>query len=94
MAKQAKQLKRAKYAHLDSSHHFIPVAVETSGALGAEALKFLQELGRRLRQVTGEPKSLQFLLQRLLVAVQRGNAAAVLGSVEKLPSIDDPFSVD
>ena len=94
VAEQAEQLKKAKYAHLDNSHHFIPVAVETSGALGPEALNFFRELGHRLRRMTGEPKSLQFLLQRLSIAVQRGNAAAVLGAVGRLPSIDDPFWID
>ena len=69
----------------------LTMAVETSGALGPEALNFFWELGRRLRRMTGEPKSLQFLLQRLSVAVQRGHAAAVLGSVGRPPSIDDPF---
>ena len=87
-------MKKAKYAHLDSSHHFIPVAVETSGALGPEALNFFWELGCRLRRMTGEPKSLQFLLQRLSVAVQRGNAAAILGSVGRPPLIDNPFWID
>ena len=31
VAQQAEWAKRAKYAHLDASHHFVPVAVETSG---------------------------------------------------------------
>ena len=64
VAKQAEQAKRSKYAHLDVSHHFVPVAVETSGVLGPEAHHF------------------QFLLQRVSVAVQRGNATAVLGSMK------------
>ena len=30
---------------------------------------------------TGEPKSYAFLLQRLSVAIQTGNAASVMGSI-------------
>ena len=42
-------------------------------------LAFLKELGRRIRGET-EPKSTEYLVQRLSVAVQRGNCVAVLGS--------------
>ena len=38
IAKQAEQAKKAKYAHLDASHYFVPLVVETSGVLGPEAL--------------------------------------------------------
>ena len=81
VAMQAEQVKRAKYAHLDASHHFVPVAVETSGVLGPEAHCFLRELGHRISDATGEQRSLQYLLQRVAVAVQRGNTAAILGSL-------------
>ena len=43
-------------------------------------MAFIKELGRRIRTETGEPRSLQFLLQGIAVAVQRGNAAAVRGT--------------
>ena len=75
--------KRAKYAHLDASHHFVPVAVETSGVLGPEALQLFRDLGHRLREATREQRSYQFLLQRVSVAVQRGNMAAVVGSLRR-----------
>ena len=81
VAAQAEQVKVSKYAHLDTCHHFVPFVVETSGVLGKTAEEFTQELVRRIYKATGEPHSWQFLLQRLSVAVQRGNAAAVLGSM-------------
>ena len=82
VASQAEQTKTLKYAHLNSIHYFVPVAVETSGVFGPEAMTFVKELGRCVRAETGEPRSLQFLLQGIYVAVaiQRGNAAAVRGS--------------
>ena len=80
VADQAEQNKRQKYAHLAASYYFVPVAIETSGVMGPEALAFIRELGHRLKAETGEPRSLHFLLQRISVAMQRGNAAAVLGT--------------
>jgi len=69
----------------------VPVAVETMGALGEEVTDFIHQLGKRITSVTGERRATEFLLQRLSVAIQRGNAASVLGTVdsvdEKLDSI-------
>ena len=80
VASQAESKKLQKYALLGNSYHFVPIAIETSGVFGPEALSFLRELGRRIKAETGEPRSLQFLLQGIAVAVQRGNTAAVLGT--------------
>jgi hypothetical protein len=49
--------------------------------LGDEALALLRDIGQRIAAVTGEARSHQFLMQRLSVTVQRGNAACVLGTV-------------
>ena len=70
--------KEDKYAELAATHHFVPVAIETMGVFGKEAEAFFIELGRRIREETGEPLSFHYLLQRIAVAMQRGNAAAVL----------------
>ena len=48
---------------------------------GEAALEFLRNLGRHLHKATGETCSHKFLLQRISVAVQRGTAATVLGSM-------------
>ena len=82
VAAQAEQRKRMKYAELEASYHFVPVAIETTGVHGPEALQYLRELGHRLKAETGEPRSLQFLFQRISVAMQRRNAAAVLGTIK------------
>ena len=50
------------------------------------------ELGRRITAVTGERRATEFLLQRLSVAIQRGNAASILGTVDSatdLQNLDD-----
>ena len=45
------------------------------------SLNFLKDLGRRVRRVTGDSLSYIYLLRRLAVAVQRGNAASVVGTM-------------
>ena len=88
MAAQAEHLKSAKYAALKVSHHFVPFGVETTGVLGQAALSLVCDLGQLLRQATGEERSREYLLQRIAIAVQRGNAAAVLGTAGRQ---EDPF---
>ena len=86
MAAAAERRKRTKYSNLPLTHLFVPVAIETTGVPGPETASFLKELS--LRQVSGDEDSHHHLLQRLSVAVQRGNAASVLGSVGSLDSTD------
>ena len=81
VAASAEERKEAKYSNLGALHCFTPVAIETSGVFGPKSLLFVRELGRRIARVTGEVKSTNYLVQRLSVAVQRGNSAAVLGTM-------------
>ena len=85
MASEAEARKVAKYSELSVVHTFVPIAVETFGAWGPEAISFITELGRRIAAVTGEPRSTAFLRQRIDVALQRGNAASVLGTLDTGP---------
>ncbi len=80
------QRKKRKYSHLDQCHLFVPVAIETTGVFGPETMEFLRKLGRRLQLVSADHNSFTNLIQRLSVAVQRGNAASVLGSARSLES--------
>ena len=81
-AARAEHNKRAKYSQLLSSgeHQFYPVAIETLGTWGESAAELCKDLGALLAQITGDPRSHQFLKQRLGLAVQRGNAASVAGT--------------
>ena len=70
----------------------MPIAVETLGALGEEAVAFISDLGLyRIAATTGEPCSSAFLFQRLSVAVQRGNAASVTATFRPSAKLDDIF---
>ena len=81
VAAAAEERKLAKYANLDHAYSFVPVAIETLGVIGPKSLSFIRDLGHRIQQRSGEVKSLTYLLQRLSVAVQRGNAISVMGSI-------------
>ena len=72
--------KKDKYLTIARTHHFVPVVVETSGAFGPDALQLLTYIARRIRAVTREIKSRACLFQCVPVALQQGNAAAVLGT--------------
>ena len=52
-----------------------------TGSARDHGLELVREVGRRIAMETGEPRSTDFLLQLLSVAVQRGNCASVLGGM-------------
>ena len=80
-ASHAAEQKEHKYAALAATHIIIPVSLETFGAWHIDSLNFIRELGRRAAQITGDQRETTFLLQRISVAVQRGNASSVRGSL-------------
>jgi len=74
---------------LSAQYRFEPIAVLTLGAPGDEALAFFLDLGQLITTTTVEPRSFQFLVQRVSVAVQRGNAAFIVGAIPSLVVWDD-----
>ena len=76
-ASAAERRKRRRYADISRRYLFQPVAIETTGVIGPESLSFLKELGQRIVQMTGDRRDSERLMQRLSVAVIRGNATAV-----------------
>lgn len=79
-AEAAARLKKGKYRELMERYLFVPLAVETLGVWGEEGKIFLREVGRRLRSRGLGHRSGAHLVQRLSLAVQRGNAASVMGT--------------
>ena len=82
----------APMATLNQHHNFTLVAIETAGPFGPETVAFLRELGCHLKQATREAKSFPYLRQCLSVALQWGNAAAVMGALGGTTSPFDFFS--
>ena len=50
---------------------------------------FVNDLGHRMQTVSQDTRAGMFLMQRLSVAMQRGNAACILGTIA-----DDDFSTE
>ena len=80
VANRAEDRKVRLYREVEATHVFIPVAIETSGTFGDEALAFFKEIGHRLRFKTQDPQSFFQLCQRISVCVQKFNCVSILGS--------------
>ena len=89
VAAAAERKKCDKYADITAGVDFIPVAIETSGVWGEQALNFVKDIGRRLAATSHEPRSTMFLHQRISMAVQRGNAYCVLDTLRRTASVDN-----
>ena len=49
------QTKSQKYNSFVTTHHFISIAIETTGPWNSEASEFIAELGKKIAEVTLEP---------------------------------------
>lgn len=92
VADAAARRKTAKYSNIiDDHYYFVPFAVETFGPWCKEALSFVTELGKRVEEATGEIRSTQYLRQRVSVAIQKGNAASVMGTIPTSASMPEIY---
>ena len=69
-AEKAAQRKVSKYTALIQSYYFVSVAIETSGAWSRSGSKLIQEIGKRLSELSGDTRETGFLFQRISVAIQ------------------------
>ena len=83
--------KNSYYAELEKDYIFIPIGIETFGSWGIEGHKLIKTIGRKLMEVTGEKRSSFFLFQSISMAIQRGNAISVLGTVPRTEGLDEIF---
>ena len=89
-AHKAENKKSRHYANLATSGLFImPVAVETLGSFAHMGLQFIKDLGKRIIEVIGDKRSTMHLFQRLSIAIQRGNAASLTGTLPSASSLDE-----
>ena len=79
VAVKVESLKEEKYSDLAHTHEIPPIAMESSGVFEPHSLTFVKELGRELKYQTGEEKAGTYLIQRLSITVQWGNAISIMG---------------
>ena len=81
-AEAAAHRKELKYDALLTRYHFVPVAIETLGPANKSGSDFIDNIGRRLRALTGEHRERSFLWQRLSVALQQYNSVCFRSTFE------------
>ncbi|XP_037030849.1 uncharacterized protein LOC119070553 [Bradysia coprophila] len=81
VARKAADVKLNRYKELlDQGYFILPFAVETFGPWCEEAIRFVDILGNLIFERTGEGRSKTYLKQRIGIALQRSNAACVMGT--------------
>ena len=86
LANSAEIAKLRKYSSLTASFNFSPLCVKTLGALGSCAHSLVWRIGSRVMEQTGDNRTTQFLIQKISINVQCGNAASVMATI---PSSQD-----
>ena len=79
VAIDAEMRKAVKCSSSAANYIFVPIVIEKFGAVGLKASALFSDLGRRLHYATYEPRAYTLLMQCISFAVQRGNAACVIG---------------
>ena len=90
-AAKAEKMKFAKYEDIRKDFYMIPIAIETFGAWGTEALCFVKSIGQKIQHLTGNKRSTFYLFQSISMAIQRGNAASILGTVKPNKKLDEIY---
>lgn len=78
---------------VNSNFIFLGLAFETLGPCCVVTKKFINTLGDLLIRETGDVRSKHFLYQRISLAVQRGNAASVSGTLPNSTSFIEIFNL-
>ena len=90
-ADSREDVKIKKYSDLAEKYCFVPVGLESLGSWGQEGHKLVKEIGKKVMQATGETRSTEFLFQAISLAVQRGNASCVIGTVPHSEGLEEIF---
>ncbi|KAJ4434790.1 hypothetical protein ANN_23361 [Periplaneta americana] len=74
-----------------NNYIFVPFAVETFGPWSHDAKVLASQIGQILISITGDRRCAIYLRQRLSIAVQRGNAMRVLGTLPESSPLNELF---
>ena len=77
VANRIETVKTVEQLRLLSTHSYVPLVIETTGVFGTETAKFFKELARRMRLISRDSREHSSLLQKISIAIQCGNAAAI-----------------
>jgi len=88
-AEVAVHRKTVKYAPLTQTYSFMAIAAKTMGVMNSDGIEFLDDLGRRITQVTDDNREKAFLYQWSFVLIHCYNAVAILGIFAHTTSEDN-----
>jgi len=72
---------------------FFIVALERTDVWWSEGLNIIQEIGRRIREVTDEKRATKFRIQQLGVTLQTGNVISILGSLPPEKELEELYNL-
>ena len=65
--------------------------METFGPWSEDSLNLINTIGKKLNTVTGDRRSKNFLIQRISLAIQRGNAACIKSILPSSNALNEIF---
>lgn len=93
-AEFAQRRKHSLYTYIKSQNYiFVAFAVETFGPWSSDSLKLIKTIGTKLNKLSGDNRSNSYLVQRISVAIQRGNAACIMNTFPKSNSLEEIFYI-
>lgn len=90
-AKQAENKKIDHYSDLANQFIFVPIATETTGIFGKLALELVKKIGSKIEMATNEKRSTSYLIQRISIAIQKGNVASIMGTIPQSKNLKEIF---
>ena len=76
-----------------ANHIFVPIAVKSFGSWGPRGLKFIKEIGRKIKEKSGNKNATSHIIQAISMTVQRENAISIMGTLGPLRKLEDFFDV-
>ena len=93
-AEFAQNKKHSNYSYIKSQNYaFTAFAVESFGPWSSEAHNLIKKIGKKLNEISGDNRSKNFLVQRISLAIQRGNAACVMNTMPATNSFNEVFYI-
>lgn len=77
-SENATQKKHHLYEEIKRNYHFVAFAVESIVPWAEETRKLIQIVGKKLNDTSGDNRSRYFFIQRLSLAIQRGNYECII----------------
>ena len=85
------KIKISNYKELANDYWFVPVGAESFGSWGPEGHKLVKEIWGKVMEETGEKQSSFYIFQSISMAIQRGNASCILGTLPCSESLEEIF---